>query len=224
MSLPSVVEVLRLLIAAGSRSRNVSWFMWRANSFVCVAIAAACGACAGPGNYVWYSQLSPAAIAAANEYLVSVGDTLSVRVLGHEDMSTRVRVRSDGRVAVPIIGEVNAGGKRPSDLRTEIEGRLKEFLVLPSVTLNIDETLPPKITLLGEFARPGVFPVEPNTSLAEAIALGGGVTEFASRDRIFVVRSLPQATRIRFTWDAVTRDVGLAAAFPIRGGDVIVIE
>ena len=180
--------------------------------------------CAGTGSYVWYSQLSPQALAEANEYLVSVGDMLNIRVLGHEDMSTKVRVRSDGRVAIPIIGEIGAAGKRPSALRSEIEARLKDFLVMPSVTVNIDESLPLKITLLGEVAHPGVFPVEPSTSLAEALALGGGVTEFASRDRIFVVRTIPQPTRIRFTWDAVTRDLGRAASFPMRGGDVIVVE
>jgi polysaccharide biosynthesis/export protein len=196
--------------------------MRRAIFLVCLGLAVP--SCAGAGNYVWYSQLSPQALAEANEYLVSVGDMLNIRVLGHEDMSTKVRVRSDGRVAIPIIGEIGAAGKRPSALRSEIEARLKDFLVMPSVTVNIDESLPLKITLLGEVARPGVFPVEPSTSLAEALALGGGVTEFASRDRIFVVRSAPQPTRIRFTWDAVTRDLGRAASFQVRGGDVIVVE
>jgi polysaccharide biosynthesis/export protein len=198
--------------------------MRRAILFLSLATAASSAACAGPGSYVWYSQLSPEALAEANEYLVSVGDMLNIRVLGHEDMSTHVRVRSDGRVAVPIIGEIAAAGKRPSALRSEIEGRLKDYLVMPSVTLNIDESLPLRITILGEVTRPGVFPVEPNTSLAQALALGGGVTEYATRDRIFLVRTTPQPTRIRFTWEAVTRDLGRAAAFPVRAGDVIVVE
>jgi polysaccharide biosynthesis/export protein len=191
---------------------------------VSLGLAGASIGCAGPGTYVWYSQLSPEAIAAANEYLVSVGDVLNIKVLGHDDMSTHVRVRSDGRVAVAIIGEISAAGKRPSALRSEIEGRLKDYIVLPSVTLNIDESLPLRITLLGEIGHPGVFPVEANTSLAQALAMGGGVTEYASRDRIFIMRSTPQPVRIRFTWDSVTRDLGHAAAFPVRAGDVIVVE
>jgi polysaccharide biosynthesis/export protein len=198
--------------------------MRRAISLGFLGLAVSSLACSGPGTYVWYSQLSPAALAAVNEYLVSVGDTINIRILGHEDMSTKVRVRSDGRVAVPIIGEISAAGKRPSELRAELEGRLKDYLVAPSVTLNIDESLPPKIILLGEVTHPGVFPVEPNTSLAEALALGGGVTEYASRDRIFIVRPTPQSLRIRFTWDAVTHDLGHAATFPVRAGDVIVVE
>jgi polysaccharide export outer membrane protein len=198
--------------------------MRRAIFLVCLGLAAPSIGCSGSGSYVWYSQLSPEALAAANEYVVTIGDMLNIRVLGHEDMSTHVRVRSDGRVAVPIVGEVAAAGKRPSALRSEIEARLKDYIVMPSVTLNVDETLPPKVMLLGEVGHPGVFAVEPNTSLAEALALGGGITEYASRDRIFLLRSTPQPVRIRFTWDAVTHDIAHAATFPVRAGDVIVVE
>jgi polysaccharide export outer membrane protein len=187
-------------------------------------MTASSAGCGGAGSYVWYSQLSPQALAEANEYVVTVGDMLNIHVLGHEDMTTHVRVRSDGRVAVPIIGEIAAAGKRPAALRTEIEAHLKDYLVMPSVTVNIDESLPLRITLLGEVTRPGVFPVDPNTSLAQALALGGGVTEYASRDRIFLMRMTPQPTRIRFTWEAVTRDIDHAADFPVRAGDVIVVE
>jgi polysaccharide export outer membrane protein len=192
-----------------------------------VVLGAASQACAGPGKYVWYNELPGSSADAANEYLISVGDVLSIRVLGHEDMLTRVRVRGDGRIAVPIIGEIVASGRRPSVLRTEIETRLKEFLVLPTVTLNVEEQAPPeKIVVLGEVVRPGLIPVDTaSISLAEALALSGGVTEFASRDRIFVVRTAPQLERIRFTWDAVTRDdPSHAGAFPLRKGDLIVVE
>ena len=130
----------------------------------------------GAGKYVWYNQLSPASLAAANEYLIAVGDVLSVRVLNHEDMTTRVRVRADGRIAVPIIGEVVAAGRKPNALRGEIEGRLKDFIVLPTVTLNVEEQAPPgKIVVLGEVVKPGLIPVDsPTLSLAEALALCGG--------------------------------------------------
>jgi polysaccharide export outer membrane protein len=191
------------------------------------ALCASSAACAGPGKYVWYNQLPQSSLDAANEYTISIGDVLSVRVLGHEDMLTRVRVRGDGRIAVPIIGEVVAAGRRPSVLRTEIETRLKEFLVMPTVTLNVEEQAPPeKIVVLGEVVRPGLIPVDTaNISLAEALALSGGVTEFASKDRIFVVRTSPQLERIRFTWDAVTRDdPAHAGAFPLKKGDLIVVE
>jgi polysaccharide biosynthesis/export protein len=190
------------------------------------ALYAACPAgsagCAGPGTYVWFSALPPEV--ASGEYLVNVGDMVNIRVLSHDEMTTRVRVRADGRIALPIVGEVEARGKRPSALRSEIEARFKDYIVAPSVTLNIDETGPAHIAVLGEVVRAGVFPLEPNARLADALALSGGVTEYASRDRIFVVRTTPQPLRIRFTWEAVTRGQGQAAEFRLHPDDVVVVE
>ncbi len=191
---------------------------------VCVGLAAVFSACAGPGNYVWFTSLPPDALAPTNDFIIDSGDVINIRILGHEDMNTHARVRADGRLAIPIIGEIDVRGKRPSVLRTEIEARLKDYVVMPSVTLNIDEARPITVSMLGEVLRPGVYPVEANAHLAQAMALAGGVTEFATRDRVFVVRSFPQPTRIRFTYQAILRDQDRAGSFPLRAGDVIVVE
>lgn len=179
-------------------------------------------ACAGPGKYVWFNALPLEAL--STEYLISVGDMLSIRVLNHDEMATRVRVRADGRIALPIIGEVEARGIRPSALRSELEARLKDYIVAPSVTLNIEEMQPAHFVVLGEVGHAGVFPLEPTTRLADALALSGGLTEYASRDRIFVVRMTPMRLRIRFTYEAVLRDDGHAAAFRLHPDDVVVVE
>ena len=196
--------------------------------FACLGLIGLSAACSGPGRYVWYSDLGHNAAAAANEYVVSPGDTLSIRVMGHEDLSTKVKVRADGRIAVPIIGEINASNRRPSELRSDIEAHLKDFVVMPTVTLNVDESAPVKVMVLGEVPRPGVIPLDPGLSLATALALSGGVTDYASRDRIFVLRTMSTAAeplRIRFTWEAVTRtDPRGAGGFLLRGGDLIVVE
>ena len=188
----------------------------------CLVLAAICIGCAGPGSYVWFSALPLED--ASGEYVINAGDVVNIRVLGHEDMLTKGRVRPDGRIAVPIIGEVEARGKHPSALRAEIEARLKNFLVMPSVTLNVEETIPVSVAVLGEVAHPGVFPVDASMSLAQVLALGGGVTDFASRDRIFVVRTSPTSERIRFTYDAVLRDESHASSFRLHPGDYVVVE
>jgi polysaccharide export outer membrane protein len=187
-------------------------------------LAVVSSACAGPGTFVWYSEVSPDQLASSHEVVIHPGDTVSISVLGHADMSVKEKVRSDGRVAVPLIGEVDANGKRPAALRAELEGRLKDYIVSPSVMLNVDESLPMTIALLGEVMHPGVYTLEPSTGLAQALAAGGGITEYASRDRIFVVRQQPRRMRIRFTYDTVRRDEGHAATFPLRPGDVVVVE
>jgi polysaccharide export outer membrane protein len=180
--------------------------------------------CSGPGQFVWFTDLPAAEIAPPLVFVVHAGDTVSVGVLGHPDMSVKQRVRPNGRIVVPLIGEIDARGKLPSSLKSEIEGRLKDYIVSPSVVLNVDEVQPMTIVLLGEVGHPGAFALEPYTGLAQALAVGGGLTEYARRDRIFVVRHEPKPARIRFTYDAVVNDEANAATFPLRPGDIVVVE
>ena len=188
------------------------------------ALVGGLAACWAPGQYVWFDRLPQDKLLAGNEYLIEVGDIVNIRVLGHEEMTVRQRVRSDGRLALLLIGEVIAAGKRPGALRAELEGRLKDFIVSPSVVVNIDESQPATVLVLGEVARPGGYPLEHDLRLAHALALGGGLTEYASRDSIFVVRDRPAPMRIRFTYEAVTRNLGRAGEFQLHTGDVVEVE
>jgi polysaccharide export outer membrane protein len=182
----------------------------------------ACAGCAGPGTFIWYTEVPRDQ--RAGEYLIGAGDVLAVRVVGHEDMATRVRVRSDGGIAIPFIQmSITARGKTPDALSREIEADLARFFNTPSVSVNVEETVPASIAVLGEVGHPGVYPLGPGLGLSQALALGGGVTEFAARDRIFIVRAAPPE-RIRFTYEAVIRDESGAGQFALRAGDVVVVE
>jgi polysaccharide export outer membrane protein len=193
----------------------------RAAALAFVSLAAACS---GPGHFVWFDQLPQDKLMAGNEYFIEVGDVVSIRVLGHDEMTVKERVRPDGRVALLLIGEVAVAGKRPGSLRAELEGRLKDFIVSPSVVVNVDEARPPTVLLLGEVTRPGGYPLEDDLRLAHALALGGGLTEYASRSSIYVVRNRPTPIRIRFTYEAVSRNVGQAGDFQLHAGDIVEVE
>lgn len=196
-----------------------------AASFLVTSVCVGCSA----GSFVWVKDLPKESASASTEYLINTGDTVSVRVLGaggsvQEAMSTRAKVRTDGRIAMPMLGDVEVRGKRPSAVRLEIEARLKEYLNGPSVTVNIDEFQPLTISVLGEVAHPGTFTIDPTqASVATLLANAGGLTEYADRDRIFVLRGAPSNQRIRFTWEAVSRDP-VATHFTLRPGDVVVVE
>jgi polysaccharide export outer membrane protein len=179
--------------------------------------------CSASGQYVWFTNLPREVANGTSDYLINVGDTVDVRVLGHEDVSVKEKVRVDGRIAVPLVGEVEARGKRPSALRAELEGRLKDFIVSPSITVNVMDVQLMTIILLGEVTHPGAFQVDPNVPLAHALALGGGLTEYASRDSIYVVRQQPHL-RVRFTYQAVMRNEGRAGEFPLHPGDTVEVE
>ncbi len=189
-----------------------------------VAIVGTAAGCAGSGEYVWFTQLPQEAAAANNEYIIGVGDIVSIRVLGHEEMMVRQKVRSDGRLALLLIGDVEAKGKRPSALKSELEARLKDYIVSPSVVVNVDETQPLTVLMLGEIAHPGAVPLDPDRRLVHAIALGGGLSDFASRSSIFVVRDEPKRVRIRFTYESIYRNLGGAGDFVLHRGDVVEVE
>jgi polysaccharide export outer membrane protein len=181
-------------------------------------------ACSGPGSYVWVTDLPLAVAGSSDDYLIRDGDTVSIRVFNQEPLSTHARVRTDGRLAMPVLGDIDVRGKRPSEVRAELERRLKDYVNSPSVTITIDESQPISVAVLGEVGHGGVFPVDPRVTVGYVIAQAGGINEFASRDRIFVVRKSPQPMRVRFTFDEVRRGEPHAAAFVLHEGDLVVVE
>ena len=93
-------------------------------------------ACAGTGPYVWVDSLPPQAGASGNDVVVTDGDMINVRVFNQDPLSTRDKVRSDGKISLPVVGEIVARGKRPAQLATEIQDKLKAVVVAPSVTVS----------------------------------------------------------------------------------------
>lgn len=183
-------------------------------------LALSLAACSGAGKYVWVNDL-PAVNAAADEYHIRAGDFVSIIVFQQDAMSAKARVRSDGKMSFPILGDITVRGMRPADVKAELEKRLKEYVLTPNVTVSIEDTQPIEVSVLGEVARPGIFTLKANASMAQALASAGGMTDFANRDRIFVIRA---PKRIRFTYEGIVRGDGRSATFLLESGDLIVVE
>ena len=196
--------------------------------FVASLLAAAGAAGCGAGSYVWVDQLGADGAQDASEdaYLIASGDLLNIRIYDQESISTHCRVSPDGKIALPLAGEIEARGQSPSALARQIEVRLKKFIVAPSAAITVEEAQPLKISLVGEVAHPGVFPITPGTGILQALALAGGITEFANLDRIFVLRPRParDVLRIRLAYDDMTRGIGRGPTFQLQSGDTVVIE
>jgi polysaccharide export outer membrane protein len=181
----------------------------------------------GIRSFTWVDEIPRTEISGtvSGDYTIAEGDLLGVRVYNQDALSSRSRVRPDGRIGVPLAGEIEALGRRPADLAKEIEARLKPFIVAPAVVVVVEEIQPVRIAVLGEVAHPGVFVLEPGASVLQALATAGGTTEFADRERIFVIR--PRAAKapltIRFSY---ARLVGTARAssFALANGDVVTVE
>ena len=149
---------------------------------------------------------------------------LSIQVWEQGQMSGRMRVRSDGRISLPFINDIEAAGKTPRALAADLENGLKTVVLTPRVTVVVEESKPLTISVMGEVAKPGPQTLERDTGVAHALAAAGGLTNFAHKDRIFVVRTSPKPVRIHFTYDSLTRAEGSASTFRLKPGDVIVVE
>ncbi len=200
----------------------------RLSLWAVVLAAGALAGCAAVGPYVWVDDVPPAEVAepARRDYTINTGDLLMIRVYNQDAISTRTRVRPDGKIAVPLAGEVDAVGRRPVELAKEIEAQLKPFVVAPAVVVSVDEVQAVQVSVLGEVTRPGVFPIEPGVGVLQALALAGGITRFAHPDRIFVLRKrLAEAPlRIRFTYEMLSSGSPRASSFVLLPGDIVTVE
>jgi polysaccharide biosynthesis/export protein len=184
---------------------------------------AAVVSCARIGPYVWVDDYAPPATE-GGDYRIEVGDVLSVVVYRQEGMTAREKVRQDGKVSLPLLRDVQAAGLSPGELAEQIQDRLKSYINFPVVTVAVAEMHPLMVPVVGEVAKPGQYTLEKGAGVLDALAAAGGFTEFAHRDRIFVLRREPKLVRIRFTFEALSRGVGRATALRLQPGDVVVVE
>lgn len=165
--------------------------------------------------------------AGGDQYVIMAGDTLQVRVFQQESMSARVKVRQDGRISLPLVNDCMAAGRTPVELAVELQGRLKDFINTPVVTVSLEEGRPLTVSVVGEVVRPGVLTLEHGSGVMQALAAAGGFTDFAHRDGVFVLRNRPgvaKPARIRFAWEALAQAQGKASSFALVPGDVVVVE
>ncbi len=210
-----------------SRSFRSPKTRWLTASALIVALASG-NACGGAGVFVWVDDVpEPWLVQRRDPNLIEEGDLLDIRVYGQPDLSTRSRVRADGTLTLPLTGSIDARHRSPGDLEVELKKRLEQFLRAPSVVVAIEETSKVRVSVMGEIAHPGVFSLEPNASVLEAIAAAGGFTEYADKDRIYVLRkgnNGASSIRIRFTYDRLVQGQGRSADFLLQSQDTVVIE
>ncbi len=183
-------------------------------------------ACAPKGRYVWVDHYTEE-LERDPSYVILPDDVLSVRVLNNETMTTRVRVRSDGRISLPFLNDVRAAGMLPAELAGHVQKRFEQYVRNPVVTVTLEESKPFTLSVVGEVTNPGVYVLEPRSGVLHALASAGGFTQYAHENRIFVLRrsgTEAQPTRIRFTWEALTQVEGKAATFKLQRNDVLVVE
>ncbi len=122
-----------------------------------------------------------------NAYAIGPGDVLEISVWKNPELTSTVPVRPDGRISVPLLGDVKAAGVTPLALKQTLTDGYKEYVTAPGVSVVVKEIHSRKIYVTGEVATPGVYDLQPRAKLMQALALAGGLTPYA-KGRVVVLR------------------------------------
>jgi polysaccharide biosynthesis/export protein len=157
------------------------------------------------------------------EYRLVPGDKVRIEVYKDAQLSQSVQIRPDGKITLPLIGDVAAVNQTPGELRQAITTSLKEYMTNPSVTVIVVETVVPTAYVMGEVRTPGSVALQGEMSVLQALALSGGVTEFAKLGNIRVLRKTSTGLEtIPFRYkDALKGDA--KAMFTLRPGDTVIV-
>jgi polysaccharide biosynthesis/export protein len=160
-----------------------------------------------------------------NEFVIGNDDVLSINVWKEPDVSRSVPVRSDGKISLPLVGEVQATGRTPLALEQEISAKLKNYISEPEVTVIVQQINSQKFNILGQVVRPGSYVIANSTTVLDAIALAGGFRDFAKQKSIYVLRDNPDGTqsRLPFNYKDVIKGKQTAQNVKLQPGDTIVV-
>jgi polysaccharide export outer membrane protein len=164
--------------------------------------------------------------AVGGDYIIGAEDVLDITVWRNADLSKTVQVRPDGRVSMPIIRDITAVGKTPTQLAEEMTNKLKEYVQNPVVAVSLKEVNSYNIFLLGEVVHPGRFPLKSKTTLLQGITIAGGFTPIAARNQIVIFRfteSAPGIKRLTASYDEIVLRGGIAENFELKSGDTVVV-
>lgn len=164
------------------------------------------------------------AVFGETEYRLGPEDQIQFFVWKEPDLSTTVVIRPDGKISLPLIGEVEAVGKTAHQLQDETTKRLRQFVTDPAVSVIVTQVNSPKISVLGQVKRPDVYRLKQRMTVLDAIALAGGFTEYADRDKVVIIRNGKWgAQRIKLNLKPLIKDGGSSLAY-VQPADTVYVE
>lgn len=158
------------------------------------------------------------------DYQIGPGDLLQIFVWKEPDLTRDVIVRLDGRITVPLLGDVEAAGRSPQQLGEELGKSLAKFLETPRVTVGVSQANSTRFYVVGLVGKPGDFPLSGRTTFLQGLALAGGFREFAKTENIVIVRQEKTGqTVISINYKKLEDGKDISQNILLRPGDTIVV-
>jgi polysaccharide export outer membrane protein len=160
-----------------------------------------------------------------DKYVIGNEDVLNVSVWKEPDISRIVPVRPDGKITLPLVGEIQASGITPLQLQAHITDGLRAYVSNPDVTVIVQEVKSLKFNIVGEITKPGSYVLTEPMTVLDAIAAGGGLRDFAKGSRIYVLRANADGSRSKLPFDYknVIKGKRVNDNIELHPGDTIVV-
>lgn len=193
------------------------------HSLLAITVCLSMLRCSMFAPYVWVDDATEHGEADAR-YRIRPGDELKVHIWGQEALSSETIVRRDGRITLELAGDVHVAGLTTEDAALAVTHRLEGLVNHPNVTIAAKEGTETKIYVMGEVRNAGEQALHPGDNIMMVIARAGGLTEFADASAIYLLREASPQQRIRFSYSDLAKGKGKGLRFPLRHGDIIIVE
>jgi polysaccharide biosynthesis/export protein len=181
-------------------------------------------------NAVAASSNAQADMGASNKahdenFVIGNDDVLAISVWKEPELTKAIPVRSDGKISLPLVGEIQAAGRTPLQLEENITEKLKGFITSPEVTVIVQQVNSRKYNVLGEVSKPGSFPLTASTTIMDAIATSGGFKDFAKKSGVYILRKGPDGreTRLNFNYKDFIKGKNSSQNIKIEPNDTIIV-
>ena len=166
----------------------------------------------------------PAGITPPPDYVIGADDIINVVFWRDEEMSSDVVVRPDGRITLPLINDVQAGGLTPEQLRAGIHKEASKFIEDPRVSVVVKQINSRRVFVTGLVGKPGAYPLSNPTTVLQLLSMAGGISEFADQKKIVVMRTEGGTQKaLKFNYKDVIRGKNLQQNILLQPGDTVVV-
>ena len=168
---------------------------------------------------------APSAKRVDNDYVIGPSDVLAINVWKDPELTRTMPVRPDGKITLPLIGELEVSGLTAQNVQSLVAQRLKEYISSPEVTVTVQEVNSRRYVIVGKVTHPGSYELGKPTTVLEAIAMAGGFLDFAKVNKVFIIRRREDGSRIRLPFDYknVINGRGPDENVELKNGDTIVV-
>jgi polysaccharide export outer membrane protein len=157
-------------------------------------------------------------------YTIGEQDILDIDVWQEKELSGPAVVRPDGKITMPLVGEIYVVGMTPVQLQTELTKRLEPFVTVPQVSVSVHEINSRKVYVMGQVAHEGVFRINATTTVSQIVVQAGGLREYAKKTKIYVLRNTNgKQVRLPFNYNAFIKGQKNGQDFVLKPGDTVVV-